>query len=59
MINQFIGLQNGYHGETGLALSVSDVGIFKQPYKAILHDVPFIQNIGKLNESFTEEVSFI
>lgn len=35
--NKFISLQNGYHGETLGALSVTDVAIFKQIYAPILH----------------------
>jgi adenosylmethionine-8-amino-7-oxononanoate aminotransferase len=39
---KFIALSNGYHGETAGALSVSDVGIFRDPYQAILFDTFFI-----------------
>ena len=35
---QLISLANGYHGETALTLSVSDVGLYKQPYRAFLQD---------------------
>lgn len=45
--NQFIALKNGYHGETAAALSVSDVGLYRDPYEAILFspvfvDVPYV-----------------
>lgn len=31
--NQFIALKNGYHGETLGTMSVSDLGLYKAPYK--------------------------
>lgn len=31
--NEFIALENAYHGETFGALSVSDLGLFKKPYE--------------------------
>jgi len=34
--NQFISLQNGYHGETIGALSVTDVALFKDTYATLL-----------------------
>jgi adenosylmethionine-8-amino-7-oxononanoate aminotransferase len=34
--NRFISLQNGYHGETIGALSVTDVALFKDTYAALL-----------------------
>ena len=39
---QFMALKNGYHGETALTLSVSDVGLYKAPYAPLLQDVPYI-----------------
>ena len=38
---QFIALKNGYHGETAAALSVSDVGLYRDPYEAILFSCVF------------------
>lgn len=32
----FASLQNSYHGETGLSLAVSDLGIYRKPYEAVL-----------------------
>ncbi len=47
--NKFIALENGYHGETMGALSVSDLGIYKNPYKDLLFDVYTISNIPHVN----------
>jgi adenosylmethionine-8-amino-7-oxononanoate aminotransferase len=41
----FISLENSYHGETLGALSVSDVGLYRNPYKALLFDTTFIASI--------------
>lgn len=38
----FFSLENGYHGETTGALSVSDVGLYRQPYESMLFDAKFI-----------------
>lgn len=43
--NHFMALANDYHGETCAALSVSDVGIYRDPYQAMLIDSIFIQDI--------------
>lgn len=48
---RFIALENGYHGETIGALSVSDIGIYKKPYEPLLFDpclltdLPYIHTI--------------
>ena len=47
--NKFIAFENGYHGETIGALSVSDLGIYKNPYKDLLFDVYMISNIPYIN----------
>ncbi len=47
--NKFIAFENGYHGETMGALSVSDLGIYKNPYKDLLFDVYMVQNIPYIN----------
>jgi adenosylmethionine---8-amino-7-oxononanoate aminotransferase len=47
---EFMALENAYHGETGLALSVSDLGRFREPYAAgifprsFLKGVPYVLN---------------
>lgn len=40
---KFIALKNGYHGETTGALSVSDLGQYRNPYKSILFDPILIE----------------
>ncbi len=40
---QFIALKNGYHGETCATLSVSDLGIYRDPYKPLLFDPILIE----------------
>ncbi len=42
-----LALFNGYHGETALALSVSDIGVYKAPYACLLQSVPYIDPIVK------------
>ena len=48
---KFMALENSYHGETGLALSVSDLGKFRAPYEAsilpqtFLKGIPYVSNI--------------
>ena len=43
--NRIMALQNAYHGETLLTLSLSDVGIYKKPYQNWLMPVIFLQDI--------------
>lgn len=42
---QFIALANGYHGETAGALSVSDIGLYRDPYQSMLFPTRFISPI--------------
>ncbi len=35
---RFIALENGYHGEGGLSLAVSDLGVYREPYAGVLPD---------------------
>ncbi len=41
--SHFVALQNGYHGETAGAMSVSDVGLYRKPYESILFETTFIE----------------
>ncbi len=47
--NRFIALENAYHGETLMALSVSDVGLYKKPYQSILTASEFLSPLPYLN----------
>lgn len=42
---QFIALENGYHGETFAALSISDVGLYRAPFADYLFTPTFIESI--------------
>jgi adenosylmethionine-8-amino-7-oxononanoate aminotransferase len=42
---QFIALENSYHGETIGALSVSDGGMYRDPYQSLLFDTYFIKSL--------------
>jgi adenosylmethionine-8-amino-7-oxononanoate aminotransferase len=48
---QFTSLQNGYHGETFMALGLSDLGLYRQAYEAHLIKPNFIQNIPYVHSS--------
>lgn len=48
--NQFIALKNGYHGETLGTMSVSDLGIYKEPYKSFGVTCHFIKNIPYISD---------
>lgn len=61
---QFIALKNSYHGETLATLSISDLGIFKEPYQGLgvdcfFIDVPYVANeldpLWQNCESFWQE----
>jgi len=43
--NQFIALKNGYHGETLGTMSVSDLGLYKNPYQSFGVNCHFIEHI--------------
>lgn len=43
--NLFVGLENAYHGETVGALSVSDIGIYRDPYQPLLFDTRLITSL--------------
>lgn len=46
---KFMALSNSYHGETSLTLSVSDLGLYRDPYKSILINSVFLKNIPYVN----------
>lgn len=48
--NRFAGLKNGYHGETFMALTVSDLGLYRSPYEGILPTMPMINNVPYVNQ---------
>ena len=48
---QFVGLQNAYHGETCATLSVSDLGLYCAPYRALMHPATFLQSIPYVSGS--------
>jgi len=52
---KFIALKNGYHGETALTLSLSDLGLYKDAYLPILTNVSYIENIPYVNFKEDEE----
>lgn len=43
--NQFVALKNGYHGETLGTMSISDLGIYKEPYASLSLKTHFLKNI--------------
>ncbi len=42
---KFIALENGYHGESGLALGVSDLGLYREPYAAVLPEPVILRGL--------------
>lgn len=42
---KFIALENAYHGETTGALSVSDMGLYRAPYRSMLFNADFISHL--------------
>ena len=42
---QFMGLENGYHGETLLTLGISDLGLYKKPYDKICSEALYLKQL--------------
>jgi adenosylmethionine-8-amino-7-oxononanoate aminotransferase len=42
---RFIALENGYHGESGLALAVSDLGLYREPYAEVLPEPVILRGL--------------
>ncbi len=43
--NQFLSLENSYHGDTAGAISISDVGKFKQPFEKLTFKTHTLKNL--------------
>jgi adenosylmethionine-8-amino-7-oxononanoate aminotransferase len=46
---QFLCLENAYHGETLGAMSVSDVGLYRQPYEHMLFETSVLRDLPYVN----------
>jgi adenosylmethionine---8-amino-7-oxononanoate aminotransferase len=42
---KFIALENGYHGESGLSLAISDLGLYREPYAAVLPEPVILRGL--------------
>ena len=42
---KFVALKHGYHGETIATLSAGDCGLYGDPYRALMFDVPMIDGL--------------
>ena len=49
---KFMALQGAYHGETCGALSVSDLGIYKEPYKELCTATKFIKGLPTVTSRY-------
>lgn len=55
---KFLALENGYHGETIAALSVSDLGKYKKPYEDLLFETKFIPNIPYVSNAQNQDTNW-
>lgn len=46
---RLMALQNSYHGETWMALALTDIAIYKKPFEALLPKIQFIQGVPYVN----------
>lgn len=46
---QFMALENGYHGETILALAASDLSLYRKPYQSLLPKISFLTSLPYLS----------
>ena len=42
---KFVALKNGYHGETIATLSAGDCGLYGDPYRSLMFDVPMLDDL--------------
>lgn len=49
--NEFISLENAYHGETFATLSISDMGLFKKPYEGYGVNCHFLSTLPYVSDS--------
>lgn len=45
----FLALENGYHGETVLTLATGDCGLYGEPYRSLMPDIPKITGVPYIN----------
>jgi adenosylmethionine-8-amino-7-oxononanoate aminotransferase len=48
---KFIALENGYHGESSLALAVSDLGLYREPYDSVLPEPSILLSLPYVSSS--------
>ncbi len=49
---QIMALDNSYHGETGLALSATNIKLYRTPYEPLLSPFVFIKNIPYVSSKY-------
>lgn len=48
---RFIALENGYHGESGLALAAGDLGLYREPYAGVLPEPVILRGLPYVSSS--------
>jgi adenosylmethionine-8-amino-7-oxononanoate aminotransferase len=51
---KFLALKNGYHGETIITLALSDLGIYKKDYVALMPDIEYIAHLPYISSIHDE-----